>query len=245
MADALRRASDALGVPPEQIGHEVIRDSSHSILGLVRTGEVVIRAWVSVPVGDAGAATAVAAQALEPRDEVEPTVETPVESEGGGASLPGLEKAARNVLATLLDKMGVLAAVEVVESGGALETDPEDTAPLVLNLVGDDLGVLIGRRGETLRDLQFITRLILSRQLGAWPNVVLDVENYKARRVSSLRSLAQRMAEQVCETNLPVVLEPMPAHERRIIHLALRDHPRVYTESTGEDDERKVQILLK
>ena len=95
-----------------------------------------------------------------------------------------------------------------------------EISPLVLNLVGDDLGMLIGRRGETLRDLQFIARLIISRRLGVWPNVVIDVENYKTKRITALESLARRMADQVRNTRKPVALEPMPASERRIIHLA-------------------------
>lgn len=155
-----------------------------------------------------------------------------------------LETVAAEVVATLLDKMGVFAAVEVAEPAGQA-TAGEEASPLVLNLVGDDLGILIGRRGETLRDLQFITRLIVSRRMGSWPNLVLDVEGYKSRRTTALRSLAKRMADQVRRTHQPVVLEPMPANERRIVHLALRDDPDVYTESTGEDEARKVQILPK
>ena len=116
---------------------------------------------------------------------------------------------------------------------------------MALNIVGDDLGMLIGRRGETLRDLQFIARLIISRKLGVWPNLVVDVEGYKARREVTLRSLAQRMSDQVRRTGSPVTLEPMPAHERRIVHLTLRDDTNVYTESVGEGERRKVQILPK
>ncbi|MBC7315541.1 MAG: single-stranded DNA-binding protein, partial [Chloroflexi bacterium] len=93
--------------------------------------------------------------------------------------------------------------------------------------------------------LQFIVRLILSRRLGVWPNIVVDVEGYKAKRVQALQALARRMADQVRQTRQMVVLEPMPAHERRIVHLALRDDPDVYTESTGEGENRKVQIIPK
>jgi spoIIIJ-associated protein len=145
----------------------------------------------------------------------------------------------------LLDKIGLMAAVEVVDRGGELDEASGEVSPLLLNVVGDDLGGLIGRRGETLRDLQFMTRLITSRRIGTWPNLVVDVEGYKARREESLRSLAKRVADQVRESGQSMVLEPMPAHERRIIHLALRDDPDVYTESTGKDERRKVQILPK
>ena len=158
---------------------------------------------------------------------------------------PELQDVALDVLNTLLDKIGVMAAVEVVDRGGQLDEASGDVNPLVLNVVGDDLGILIGRRGETLRDLQFITRLITSRRLGTWPNLVIDVEGYKAKREESLRTLARRVADQVRSSGEATALEPMPAHERRIVHLTLRDDPDVYTESTGKEDRRKVQILPK
>jgi spoIIIJ-associated protein len=174
----------------------------------------------------------------------EATVTTPV---AGDPLLKGnppeLEQVASDVFSTLIDKMGLIAAVEVVDAGGEIDRQANEASPLTLNAVGDDLGVLIGRRGETLRDVQFITRLIVSRRLGVWPNVVIDVEGYKAKRVKTLRALAKRMADQVRRTHRPVVLEPMPAYERRIIHIALRDDSDVYTQSTGEDEHRKVQIL--
>jgi len=139
--------------------------------------------------------------------------------------------------------MGALAAVEVVDRGGHVDATSGEVSPLILNVVGDDLGFLIGRRGETLRSLQFMTRLIVSRKLGVWPNLVVDVEGYKARREESLRALAHRVADQVRQSGQAMALEPMPANERRIVHLALRDDPDVYTESTGKEDHRKVQII--
>jgi spoIIIJ-associated protein len=121
----------------------------------------------------------------------------------------------------------------------------EDTPPFILDIVGDDLGVLIGRRGQTLQALQYITRLIVSREVQNWVNLVVDVEKYKARREKALRQLAQRMAEQVSFGHQPVALEPMPPNERRIIHLTLRDHPIVTTKSVGKGEQRKVTIVPK
>lgn len=242
LSEALKRAADDLGISIEELEYEVIRDSTHSILGLVRTGEVVIRVWKpSPPPGEPepGQPT------LGSADEAELKEELPVPVTPSKSNPPELEAIAVEVASTLLDKMGVLAAVEVADRGGVPDPVTNEVSPLVLNVVGDDLGVLIGRRGETLDDLQFILRLIVSRKLGSWPNIVLDVENYKAKRVHSLRALALRMADQVRQTKRGVALEPMPAHERRIIHLALRDDPDVYTESTGEGESRKVQILPK
>jgi spoIIIJ-associated protein len=112
-----------------------------------------------------------------------------------------------------------------------------------LEIQGRDLGALIGRRGETLAALQYITRLIASRDLERRVNIVIDVEGYKSRRESLLRRLAKRMADQAVQRGRTVSLEPMPPHERRIIHLALRDNPNVTTESVGDGDRRKVTIV--
>jgi spoIIIJ-associated protein len=103
--------------------------------------------------------------------------------------------------------------------------------------------MLIGRRGETLAALQYITRLIASRELQRRANIVIDVEGYKTRREEMLRRLATRMAEQAVQLGRTVALEPMPPYERRIVHLALRDNPQVRTESTGEGEHRKVTII--
>ncbi|MCR4408221.1 MAG: protein jag [Anaerolineae bacterium] len=154
-----------------------------------------------------------------------------------------LERVAKATLEELLERMRVKAQV-VVRSDVEMETSSEeDTPPVVLDVLGDDLGVLIGRRGETLAALQYITRLIVSREMQRWVNLVVDVERYKVRRERILRQLAERMAEQVALTHQPMALEPMPPHERRIVHIALRDHPIVTTQSVGRGDSRKVTII--
>ncbi len=255
--EALETASGELGIPIAELEYQVLSDSSRSFLGLVRTGEVRIR--VSWEAQEAQPSKGQEDEAQEPQAALAdraPAVEDeqpplgaaePEEYEEEAPSYkqnpPELQEVALDVLTTLLDKIGVLAAVEVVDRGGKLDEVSGEVSPLVLNVVGDDLGALIGRRGETLRDLQFMTRLITSRRIGVWPNLVVDVEGYKTRREESLRALARRVADQVRSSGQPMALEPMPAYERRIIHLALRDDPDVYTESTGKDEHRKVQIL--
>jgi spoIIIJ-associated protein len=267
--EALDAAARELKTPVSQLEYEVVEDSTRTILGLVRRGEVVVRIWPkSAAVKPQPAAVKAAPEqpfAAEPEEVLAPAPEQPSEpaeeeaepseaeaeetpeqdSDALKHNPPELLNTARDMVATLIDKMGILAAVEVTDRGGELDSATGEVSPVVLNIVGDDLGMLIGRRGDTLRDLQFVVRLLVSRKLGVWPNLVLDVEGYKARRVESLRALAQRMADQARETGRPVILEPMPAYERRIIHLTLRDDPDVYTESTGTDEHRKVQILLK
>ncbi len=126
------------------------------------------------------------------------------------------------------------------------ETDAEaETAPWILHVHGEDLGLLIGHRGETLSSLQYLTRLIASRDLQQRADFIIDVENYKGRREMLLRKLAHRMAKDAVRRHRTVELEPMPPHERRIIHLALKDRDDVYTESVGEGNRRKVTIVPK
>jgi spoIIIJ-associated protein len=149
-------------------------------------------------------------------------------------------RVARDTLAELLSQMKVKA--QVTASWGIPDAGSE-AAPLLLEVHGDDLSLLIGRKGETLSALQYLTRLIAAKELGEGVNLIIDVEGYRRRREEQLRRMARRMAEQAVQRQRTLTLEPMPAHERRIIHLELRDHPGVRTESVGEGDRRKVTIV--
>jgi spoIIIJ-associated protein len=145
---------------------------------------------------------------------------------------------AKEVAETLIESMRITADVSVTQSAtGEL--------PVTLNIDGDDLGVLIGRRGQTLASLQYVVRLIVAEKLKMWVPINVDVAGYKKRRYESLQSLALRLAEQVQRNRRLIMLEPMPADERRIIHLALADNPDITTQSMGEGEMRKVAILLK
>jgi spoIIIJ-associated protein len=148
---------------------------------------------------------------------------------------------AQGVLRELLALLGMeKASVDVRRAEPAPgEKDP----PLVLSVHGQDTDALIGHRGKTLAALQHITRLIVGQEMAGRTHLVVDVEDFKVRREKTLRRLAGRMAEQATHTDRKVVLEPMPPHERRIVHLTLRDHPDVTTESIGEGDRRKVTII--
>lgn len=124
------------------------------------------------------------------------------------------------------------------------EMEPGDTvSPVLVDINGGDLSILIGRHAETLNAFQLITRLIVGKEMGQAAPIVVDVEGYRQRREDSLRQLAQRMAQQAVSTGRRQALEPMSPAERRIIHLALRDNADVTTESTGEDPRRKVVII--
>ena len=121
--------------------------------------------------------------------------------------------------------------------------DPESGGPII-DLAGEDSGLLIGRRGQTLQALQFLVNLIVRKQFEG-VRVVLDVEDYRQRRELQLRGRATTIAKRVAETNRSITLEPMPPADRRIIHTSLTDHPGVSTESTGEGEGRKVTIMPK
>jgi spoIIIJ-associated protein len=120
--------------------------------------------------------------------------------------------------------------------------DAEAGGP-VIDLSGEDSGLLIGRRGQTLQALQFLVTLIVRKQLGEDVRVVLDVENYRQRRETSLRDMATKVAARVVQTNRSITLEPMSPADRRIIHTSLSEHPDVRTESAGEGENRKVTIM--
>jgi len=155
-----------------------------------------------------------------------------------------IAEAAKSVLERLLTEMGVVASV-VLQAKASVEGEEGATVPIALDIKGDDLGILIGRRGQALSCLQYIVRLIVAHQMQAWVPIIIDVEGYKQRRYEALRALAWRLAEEVKVRGVPFSLEPMSAYERRIIHVTLADHPDVITQSIGEGEARKVVILLR
>lgn len=116
---------------------------------------------------------------------------------------------------------------------------------LYLRISGPSMGILIGRRGETLNALQYLTSLIANRQEGEYRRVIVDTENYRGRREDTLKRLAKRMAEDVRRSGKPVSLEPMNPYERRILHASLQDNPYVSTHSEGEEPFRHVVITVK
>lgn len=149
---------------------------------------------------------------------------------------------AQETVSELLVKMHIQAQVNA--SYGEVD-DVRGTRAILVDISGNDLSVLIGKRSETLNALQYIARLIVSKELGDNITLVIDVEGYRTRRERQLRQLAHRMAEQAVKTGRKQTLEPMPPNERRIIHMELRDDSHVTTESFGEEPHRKVTIILK
>ncbi|GAC1327462.1 MAG: hypothetical protein NVSMB22_18950 [Chloroflexota bacterium] len=258
--DAVARAERELEISRDTLDFTVITAGSRGVFGIgaeqarirvrrpvavqVETHEVVEVPVAPLPHDVSNDAAVMETSAIadddfydESADEVaayddEGTRELPAVSDAPVGDLP---EEAREVLRELLDVMGFEAEVTVRTTEN----------PIMLAVTGDNLGVLIGRRGDNLAALQFMVNLILSKNRRQWPRVVIDVENYRQRREESLRSLADRIAERVRRNGKAFTLEAMPAGDRRVIHLTLRDVRDVETYSIGEGPARRVVIAPK
>lgn len=225
--EAVERGLDQLGLPRDAVSVEVLDEGQGGFLGI---GARQVR--VRLTLNDHQPETVVT-------EKVETEVPHPEEFED---ELEEAKERAGRIVKELLKTMQVSASV----SARVLEPEDDKDDPMVLvEVTGKDLSILIGRRAETLNSLQYVTSLILNQQLGKWMPLMIDVQGYRFRRERQLRQLARRLADQVVATGRKQVLEPMPANERRIIHLELRYHPFVTTESVGEEPKRKATIFLK
>ncbi len=154
-----------------------------------------------------------------------------------------LETTSKEVVRTLLALMEVPADVMAVDNPSAMELSSDDPPTVFIDINGSDLGMLIGRRGENLSQLQYMVNLIMNRNSDNWVRVILDIEGYRTRREESLINLAERVARQVARNRRPIALEPMPANERRIVHMTLKRQGGVTTSSSGEGSMRRVTVF--
>lgn len=142
---------------------------------------------------------------------------------------------AKDFLDELFFSMGMKVEIAITEGEGALD----------INLSGDDMGIIIGKRGDTLDAIQYLTSLVVNRLEGDYTKVSIDTENYRAKRKEALAALAGRIADKVVKTGRRHIFEPMNPYERRVIHATLQSHPTVHTYSIGEEPNRKVVVALK
>lgn len=152
------------------------------------------------------------------------------------------ETVAVEIINDLLARLGVTAEVIAVDNPSTITSSEDEPNSIYIEVLGQDLGMLIGRRGEHLAHLQYMINLLANRRLGDWTRVIVDVEGYRIRREEALVALADRVARQVARSGRPIALEPMPPNERRIVHLTLQEHPDVMTESTGEGMDRRITV---
>ena len=170
-------------------------------------------------------------------EEKAPVVVKPVERHDPDPVLD----AAEEIVSKLIHHLGMQAQV----SAHYAESSTDDRRTILVDVRGDNLSALIGRQAETLNAFQYVASLMVGKATQQWVQLTVDVEGYRERRESQVRKIALAMVEQVIKTGRKATLEPMTASERRVIHIELRGHPAVTTESTGEEPHRKVVILPK
>ncbi|MBN2387015.1 MAG: Jag N-terminal domain-containing protein [Anaerolineales bacterium] len=232
--EAVAQGLAELGLPREAVDVEVLDSGSKGLFGL---GGRQVRIRLTLTGGDEPARPAAGPADPSPT----PAAAAPVEAASPPQDEDEILRLARETVSGLLEIMKIKARIEA--SYG--EEDEEGNRAITVDIHGNDLGILIGRRAEILNSLQYLVNLIVSKQVEHWVQIVVDVEGYRARRIRQLRQIARRMADQAMRTGRRQVLEPMAANERRIIHLELRDHPQVLTQSIGDEPARKVTIVPK
>lgn len=265
--EAIQQGLDQLGLTADAVSVEVMDSGSKGLFGL---GGRQVRVRISVnppPIPEAPASQPDLKPAPAKKAESKPKVKEPKPRAEKKVTEPKAEakpepkrepkpapqhpasvdrdvvlNTAEEVVSKLIHHMGMTAQVSAHydDSDGG-----EDHRTIQVDVRGEDLSALIGRRAETLAAFQHVASLIVGKQTQQWVQVIIDVEGYRARREKQIRQLANRMADQVTKTGRKVTMEPMPSSERRVVHIELRGHPAVKTESAGEEPYRKVVILPK
>jgi spoIIIJ-associated protein len=232
--EAIAQGLAELGLTADAVSVEVLDAGNKGLFGF---GKHQVRVRLTVNTGDS-----------EPVQQPEPVLVSRPEAQVDSvkeAEYPSETDPLLNHTEAVISKLLHLLNLEAQVSAHYGERDREERRNVQVDIRGNDLSILIGRRSETLNAFQYISSLIVGKEIQDWVQLVIDVEGYRDRREKQLIQMATRMADQVAKSGRRQTLEPMPSAERRIIHIALRDHPAVMTESTGEDPHRKVTIIPK
>lgn len=241
--DAVKAALAELGVSRDEVEVEVLESSKSSILGLFGGRDAKVRVTVKeapAPEPEAAAEEPVAKPAQEPEKAPEaPAAPVPEKkpAEDREADLVATGAAAKEFLEKIFAAMGMDLIIE------KFVNHKEDE--VVLKIHGEGIGVLIGKHGQTLDALQYLTNLAGNKGRKTWNRVILDAENYRERRRQTLERLAKNLADRVKRTHKKAMLEPMNPYERKIVHMSLQNDPAITTYSEGEEPYRKVVIDLK
>jgi spoIIIJ-associated protein len=246
--EALAQGLAQLGLPAEAVSMEVLDAGTKGLFGLGGR-QVRVRLTIKSDEEETASETTPPASkparkpAPDPKKKAKPKPEDPAPSitskdDGNTDELLNL---AEETVSKLLFHMNMQAQV----SAHYEDSGRDDRRTIHVDVRGEDLSILIGRRSETLNAFQYVASLMVGKEVQQWVQLVVDVEGYRSRREDQLRRMARRMAEQTIKTGRRQILEPMSANERRIIHIELREHPAVTTESMGEDPYRKVTIIPK
>ena len=256
--EALAQGLSQLGLTAEAVSVEVLDSGSKGLFGLGGR-QVRVRLTVNSPAEESVAASdpklkpapvkprraesTPKAKANKPGQVVKkPEEKTPVAAKKLlDTDHDAILDATESIVSKLIHHLGMMAQV----SAHYDESSTEDRRSIQVDVRGDDLSALIGRQAETLNAFQYVASLIVGKETEQWVQLIVDVEGYRSRRNKQVRQIALRMVDQVIKTGRKAALEPMTASERRAIHIELRDHPAVTTESSGEEPHRKVVILPK
>jgi spoIIIJ-associated protein len=245
--EAIAQGLAELGLTADAVSVEVLDAGTKGFFGLGKT-QVRVRLTVNPPPGEMKAQTeavpATRPEAARVERKVEPPAPQPAPVSRATEPKPehdALLDRTESVVSKMLHLLNLQAQVSA--HYGSTERDGRHN--INVDIRGNDLSVLIGRRSETLSAFQYIASLIVGKEEQQFVQLTVDVEGYRDRREKQLIQMAMRMADQVTKSGRRQTLEPMPSAERRIIHIALREHPAVKTESTGEEPYRKVMILPK
>lgn len=240
--EAIAQGLAQLGLTADAVSIEVLDTGNKGLFGLGKP-QVRVRLTVNQP---EESVKEVRTEPAVPEKEADAATRTPPQPAPVQPAEPPLEHdpvldRTEAVVSKLLRMLNLKAQVSAHYAAG----ERDGRRNINVDVRGDDLSILIGRRSETLSAFQYVASLIVGKETGEFVQLSVDVEGYRSRREKQLIQMAKRMAEQVAKNGKRQTLEPMPSEERRIIHIALRDHPDVTTESTGEDPYRKVMILPK
>lgn len=230
LEDAITEATLQMGITSEKLGYNVIQEGAKGFLG-IGSKEAEIEAWVKTK--DEIAKEKEAAKESPKEEKTEKKAE---KKEKTTANDEAHFEEGKKFLEDIFSKMGMTVAV-------TYEMTDEDT--LAINLAGEDMGILIGKRGQTLDSLQYLTSLVINKSGEHFVRVKLDTENYRERRKETLESVAKNTAYKVKRTRKSIALEPMNPYERRIIHSYLQSDNFVMTKSEGEGSYRHVVVFYK
>jgi spoIIIJ-associated protein len=231
---ALQKASDALNIPADKLEHEVISHGSTGIFGLVGAKKAKIR--IILPdeeVQEKKRETGKTAEAAHGR--VAAVLNESVPKQDTAGALEGPVLLGRDVIKRMVEHISGNAVVDVVKNGDKIQ----------YNVSGGDSAILIGKRGQTLEAMQYLVEKIVNKQQEKRVRIQIDIEGYLNSRRERLESLALRLAEKARETGKPVTVGQFNAHDRRIIHLVLKEEDALRTQSVGEGYYRKIKIFPK
>jgi spoIIIJ-associated protein len=247
--EALTAGLEELGLSKEEAGYEILAEPGKGFLGLTSKRVARVRVWAKADEPEDALPEAAAKESpMEADEEIQESGEAAPPEVGKPHAAPKDDEPVTEEELDQIADAAVESVKEILRGFGIEATIDEyegDDGEIILDVVGDDLAMLIGRHGRTLDAFQTLVSAITHRKIGRRYPVLVDVEGYRSRRKAKLEEAARTAADRVRRTGREVRLRPMSSYERKIVHIALREDPRVVTESEGDDPFRRVVVLPK